>query len=107
MIYQTGRKELTNPIEHSKGRYNLAREKIKRSISKFGLHQLKIVCSSQSQDILKTLKMLPFKSFCPILACTTPMVDDKIDDEKESTLSAGHFDRHGGAPVRYKVYCPM
>jgi hypothetical protein len=24
------------------------------------------------------------------------MADDQIDDEKQSTLSAGHFDRHGG-----------
>jgi hypothetical protein len=23
------------------------------------------------------------------------------------TLSAGHFDGHGGAPVRYKAHCPM
>ena len=35
------------------------------------------------------------------------MVDDKIDDEKQSTLSAGHFDRHGGAPVQYEAHCPM
>jgi hypothetical protein len=35
------------------------------------------------------------------------MVDDTIDDEKQSTSSTGHFDRHGGAPVRYKVYRPI
>jgi len=27
------------------------------------------------------------------------MVDDKINDDKQSTSSAGHFDGHGGAPV--------
>ena len=34
------------------------------------------------------------------------MVDDKIDNEKQSTLSAGHFDRHGhgDAPVQYEVH---
>jgi hypothetical protein len=35
------------------------------------------------------------------------MVDDKIVDEKQSTLSAGHFDCHGGALVQYKANCPM
>jgi hypothetical protein len=35
------------------------------------------------------------------------MVDDKMDDEKHSTSSAGHFYRHGGALVRYKVHPSM
>jgi hypothetical protein len=35
------------------------------------------------------------------------MVDDKTDNDKQSTLSAGHFDCHGGAPVQYKVHCPI
>jgi len=35
------------------------------------------------------------------------MVDDKINHEKQSILSAGHFDRHGGAPVQYEAHCPL
>ena len=39
------------------------------------------------------------------------MVDDKIGNEKQSTLSAGHFDRHGhgDAPVQYEciTWCSM
>ncbi len=35
------------------------------------------------------------------------MVNDKIDDGKQSTSSAGHFDRHGGAPVRYEAHLQM
>jgi hypothetical protein len=35
------------------------------------------------------------------------MVNDKINDEKQITSSAGHFDRHGGAPVRYEAHLPM
>jgi hypothetical protein len=35
------------------------------------------------------------------------MVDDKIDDEKQSTSSAGKFDCHSGAPVRYEGHHPM
>ena len=27
------------------------------------------------------------------------MVGDKTNDDKQSTLSAGHFDQHGGVPV--------
>ena len=37
----------------------------------------------------------------------TVMVNDKINDEKQSTLSAGHFDCHGDAPVQYKAHCPI
>jgi hypothetical protein len=35
------------------------------------------------------------------------MVDDKNEDEKQSTSSAGHFDCYGGAPMQYKAHCPM
>jgi hypothetical protein len=36
------------------------------------------------------------------------MAYDKIDDEKQSTSSsAGHFDRHGGAPVQYEAHHPI
>jgi hypothetical protein len=35
------------------------------------------------------------------------MVDDKIDNEKQSTSSAGHFDHHGGVPVQYQAHRPM
>ena len=34
-------------------------------------------------------------------------MDDKIEDEKQSISSAGHFDRHGGAPVWYEAHCSM
>ena len=36
-------------------------------------------------------------------------VETKINNGKQSTLSAGHFDRHGGAPVQYQgiaLQCP-
>ena len=32
------------------------------------------------------------------------MVNDKIDDKKQSTLSAGHFDCHGGVPVQCEAH---
>jgi hypothetical protein len=35
------------------------------------------------------------------------MVDDKSGNEKQSTMSAGHFDCHDGAPVQYEAHCPM
>jgi hypothetical protein len=34
-------------------------------------------------------------------------VETKINNGKQSTLSAGHFDRHGGAPVQYEAHRPM
>ena len=34
------------------------------------------MCSSQFRDIIKTLEMLLFKSFCPTLACTTPGIQE-------------------------------
>jgi hypothetical protein len=34
------------------------------------------------------------------------MADDKINNEKQSTSSAGYFDRHGSAPVQYEARCP-
>jgi hypothetical protein len=37
----------------------------------------------------------------------TIMVDDKTNDDKQSTSSAGHFDSNGGAPVQYEAHCPM
>jgi hypothetical protein len=30
-----------------------------------------------------------------------------IDNGKQITSSAGHFDRHGGAQVQYEAHCPM
>jgi hypothetical protein len=35
------------------------------------------------------------------------MLRQKIDDRKQSTSSAGHFDSHGGALVQYGVNFPM
>jgi hypothetical protein len=35
------------------------------------------------------------------------MVDDKTDNDKQSTLSAGHFNRHGSVPVQYEAHCLM
>jgi hypothetical protein len=32
------------------------------------------------------------------------MANDKINNEKQSFLSAGHFDLHGGAPVQYELH---
>jgi hypothetical protein len=34
------------------------------------------------------------------------MVDEKIDNGKQSTSSVGHFDQHGSAPVQYKTHHP-
>jgi hypothetical protein len=34
-------------------------------------------------------------------------VETKTKDGKQIILSAGHFDRHGGAPVRYEAHRPM
>jgi hypothetical protein len=34
-------------------------------------------------------------------------VETKINDGKQMISSAGHFDRHGGAPVRYEAHRPM
>jgi len=32
------------------------------------------------------------------------MADDKIDDEKQNTSSASHFDHHGSASVQYNAH---
>ena len=34
-------------------------------------------------------------------------VETKINDEKQIISFAGHFDRHGGAPVQYEAHRPM
>ncbi len=35
------------------------------------------------------------------------MVDNNIDNEKQSTSAVGHLDGHGNGPVQYEVHCLM
>ncbi len=35
------------------------------------------------------------------------IIDDKINDGKQSTFSVSHFNQYGGAPVQYVVHQPM